>query len=221
MKTLKLYETIPINDLDVKGIIHSLYSKGALDYLTLDEVKDLNNEYYLNHSTYKYVTSMYYRLSLEYGNDIALDKLASIIKTKYRIKWSKIYDVIFNGSYNPLYNYDMEETYTPKVKTTAVTKNKTKLENAVETSLDVSGFNSEDYVPSNKTDSKTVTSGNEDDNKTTTEQSTDGFNVTTRRGNIGVMTTQDLIERELKLRDYDFFNTIMSDIDKELCLQVY
>lgn len=38
------------------------------------------------------------------------------------------------------------------------------------------------------------------------------------RGNIGVTTSQQMIKAEINLRDYNFYNTIYSDIDSIICL---
>lgn len=42
-----------------------------------------------------------------------------------------------------------------------------------------------------------------------------------RSGNIGVTTSQQMLESELKLREYDFYKTIYKDIDSILCLGIY
>lgn len=43
----------------------------------------------------------------------------------------------------------------------------------------------------------------------------------TRKGNIGVTTTQEMIDSELKLREYDLFKTIYQDVLKLITLSIY
>ena len=43
----------------------------------------------------------------------------------------------------------------------------------------------------------------------------------TRKGNIGVTTTQQMINSELELREYNLIEVIYSDIDSILTLKIY
>ena len=43
----------------------------------------------------------------------------------------------------------------------------------------------------------------------------------TRSGNIGVTTSQQMIESERKLWDYNIFKTIYEDVDSILTLSIY
>lgn len=42
-----------------------------------------------------------------------------------------------------------------------------------------------------------------------------------RHGNIGVTTSQQMLESELKLREYNFYNKIFADIDSEITVPVW
>lgn len=55
------------------------------------------------------------------------------------------------------------------------------------------------------------------------ESESDGSNVRqlTRSGNIGVTTSQQMIESERSLWRWNFFSVVFSDIDSVLCLDVY
>lgn len=113
---------------------------------------------------------------------------------------------------------------------------------------DVYGFNSSTPVPNNKStrngsvtvsgdDTKNVetihttgdgtknvetvtVTGDEDDNvETETESGTRGL---TRHGNIGVTTSQQMLQSEIDLRNnFNFMNQLMDDVDSILCLLVY
>ena len=57
-----------------------------------------------------------------------------------------------------------------------------------------------------------------------TESSTDtetGTETLTRHGNIGVTTSQQMLESEIKLRQYNFIEELYKDIDSILCLKIY
>ena len=57
-----------------------------------------------------------------------------------------------------------------------------------------------------------------------TESSTDtetGTETLTRHGNIGVTTSQQMLESEIKLRQYNFIEEMYKDIDSILCLKIY
>ena len=58
-----------------------------------------------------------------------------------------------------------------------------------------------------------------DNEETDTETGTRGL---TRHGNIGVTTSQQMLQSEIDLRsNYHFINQIMNDVDSILCLLVY
>lgn len=50
---------------------------------------------------------------------------------------------------------------------------------------------------------------------------TSGTRKLTRSGNIGVTTSQKMLREELEVRKTIFFNNIMNDVDKLLCLCIY
>jgi len=61
-----------------------------------------------------------------------------------------------------------------------------------------------------------------------TNSNTDSHNITktidrslTRSGNIGVTTTQQMIESEREVAMFNFFETVFADIDKYLALKIY
>lgn len=65
----------------------------------------------------------------------------------------------------------------------------------------------------------TLTEGAKSD--TLTEGSRTDTHTLTRTGNIGVTTSQQMLESELALRKYDFYKNIYEDIDSLLTLKVY
>ena len=106
--------------------------------------------------------------------------------------WNRVY-AASQAEYNPIENYSMVE--------------KTEANTDIETANDIYGFNSASAVPSNKT----KTTGNKLNN--TVDH--------TRSGNIGVTTSQQMLESEIKLREWNFYDQLYKDVDSILCLKVY
>ena len=129
----------------------------------------------------------------------------------------KVYDA-YMGTYNPLHNYDMveDEDYKPLVKETIT--NKTKSD--TNTSTDVYGFNSASPVPSGKSNVNQLEANNVNTIETTYDGAVNNTHKT-RKGNIGVMSTQDLIKQELELRKLEIINLIFEGIDSVLTQSVY
>ena len=112
------------------------------------------------------------------------------------------------------------------------------LNNTIEEQIE--GFNSSEYQPANKsiadntgtqtntkdgTDTLTYNTTNRDTGTQThanTGTDTDVRNyVLTRSGNIGVTTSQQMLESELELRKWNFFERVYNDIDSVCCLSIY
>lgn len=127
--------------------------------------------------------------------------IGNILYQRFGEKWKRIYDAMMS-TYNPIDNYNMEETRTPNL-STGVTAN-------AESKTGVYGFNG--------TDAKNSATNDGNSSSTTTLTGTDTL---TRKGNIGVTTTQQMIEQELELRKHDFYRMIYMDIDSILCLKIY
>ena len=128
--------------------------------------------------------------------------IGNILYQRFGVKWKKIYDSLVASVYNPINNYDMEETRTPNL-STGVTAN-------AESKTGVFGFNG--------TSAKDSATNDGNSSSTTTLTGTDTL---TRKGNIGVTTTQQMITQELELRKHDFYRMIYMDIDSILCLKIY
>lgn len=130
--------------------------------------------------------------------------------------------------------FDTTDTRTPNLTTSG--------EDSATTEVGIYGFNStsgnnstnsdgesssSQSVTGTDTNAKTGTITNEETGsdittKTGTNTNTEtGTEDLTRSGNIGVTTSQQMLESELKLREYDFYKTIYKDIDSILCLGVY
>lgn len=228
----KLIDTIRISDLLVTGGVFSkLYAydqtltEPKFAWLTSDVALFLDKDYYLIHSGQKCINRSFERfMKLKEDGLIADDllELVKIIEYKYVLKWNKLYDAI-TTDYKPLDNYNMEEKETPDItKTKTVNSSITTETKDDTTEVDVYGFNSSSPVPNGKqTRNGSVTvSGDADDNVETDTES--GTRTLNRSGNIGVTTSQQMLQSEIDLRNnYNFTNQLMDDMDSELCLLVY
>ena len=172
-------------------------------------------------------------------------QMAEAVLSVYNTAWSYQYKAL-TADYNPIHNYDSVENSTDTHDYTGtqtmehdVTKNNTDTPDITRTSNgsndsagSLYGFNSTSPVPSDEANGKsqstdketgTVTS-NGTENGTNTR--TDNLKETithelTRSGNIGVTTSQQMIESELELRKKQFYNIMIHDIINFLCLPIY
>ena len=196
----KINEIVDIFTDSTAGIFHAL--KGiatgeSFDWLNNDEYLDI--DYYVSHSGEKYA-SKFYLTMLDHNKDITY--IANVIFNRFKDKWKKIYDAMMK-EYNPLENYSMVEDENVN----------TDITNTSNGSSNVFGFNteSEDGVADSKNEGSNTTSGKFDDN----------HRKLTRSGNIGVTTSQQMLESELEIRKNIFIENVMNDIDSIMCLKIY
>lgn len=189
----RLYETIDDTTFFTNyGIFKTIYSLNAFTWLGEDESEMIDLEYYFNHSNEKWISPLFEKL---YGMNpsTTLTALANIIINKFGDKWNRLYDAFITTTYDPIENYSMTE------------------ESNANTDMNVNskiyGFNSETGV-------------NASDTNTNGSKLTNTAELT-RSGNIGVTTSQQMLESELKLRQWNFIDQMMADVDSILCLKVY
>ena len=128
-------------------------------------------------------------------------RIADIIYNRFGAKWKRIYDALYS-TYNPIENYNMHEVRTPDLKTAQDTTAKGK--------TGIYWFNGSGARDSASNDATS-----------STNQSVPGTETLDRTGNIGVTTSQQMIESEWELRKHDFYQMIYNDIDSLLCLKIY
>lgn len=116
--------------------------------------------------------------------------------------WARIYKAV-TKEYDPLYNYDRTETHNETSSATGTSKN---------SNLDqVAGYNS---------------SALENSGQQTGSESTSGKNETTYEhrafGNIGVTTSQQMLQSELDIaHNTNIYQIITNDFIRKFCIQVY
>ena len=196
---MKLYKTINVYIDD--GIFSLLQPK--FEWMSVEDAKNLDLDYYLNHGQ-RSISPLYEQLINQQANNQdfnALNKLVDIIYLKYKDKWNRIYDAYIKSIYNALENYSMTE----------VEKTNTKVTSTDNTKGGSYGFNSDISVPVNDSNSTSVVEGNGEDNK----------RELTRSGNIGVTSSQQMLEQELQLRKYNFYEELFKDVNSVATLSIY
>ena len=133
------------------------------------------------------------------------------------LKWSEALDI----DYNPLENYDREEEWTEEEKASNVLKGTITgiTSDSGTNQQDVSAYNDTGFEPSNKNTINTST------NTTSTSDSTNSDTKNNTRkgrahGNIGVTTSQQMLEAELDVAKFSIYQHIVDMFAKEFCLLV-
>lgn len=162
--------------------------------------------------------------------DDGTDTLYSMINDTYFEKWDRVYNAL-NGQYNPLDNYNMQEHIInsgsdTEVKTTqygqVITDNgdTTNTLTSDNTIGSATTFDSTAFTPTNKSDSTGSSSSHADTTRNYTGKDTidsdfiHGHTIdTTRSGNIGVTTSQQMLESEMSVRNkFLLYDMIAKDI---------
>ena len=151
----------------------------------------------------------------------ALENLLFRIDNKHGSNLLKIATAYFQSEYDPIQNYKMTQVETPNITKEASAKQGTDLTVETTKNDDVYGFNSPNSVPSSESTVSSKTTGDKTKNITETTESETGTRTLTREGNIGVTTSQQMLESELKLRRYDFVEALYKAFDDVLMQRVY
>ena len=192
----------------------------------------LDLDYHGNHSGDKVVSPLVKKMLEADNGTLSIThagQLALIIYNKYIDNWIKRYTA-FHAEYDPLENYSMTETETAEgtntgTQGTAETVDRdTSAQTDTEGTGSIYGYDSSTPSPSDKQETSVTSSGTEDVSRSNTR--TDNLAHTedrelTRSGNIGVTTSQQMLQAELEIRMYDFFESVYQDIDKVLTIPVY
>ena len=174
-----------------------------------DEKNSLALDYIVNRYD-RIMSPLFNRLYNKYEEDKedTCQAVASIIKMKYLFGWNKLAQAMFS-EYNPIDNYNMVENKNTDYEEHTVT------DSSETTTNKYKGFNSSEMHDVSQSESE----GDIDTTKTDT--GTKATNELTRRGNIGVTTSQQMIESELTLRKKNVLDQIYKDIDTILFIDYY
>lgn len=172
----------------------------------------LDSELTASHLDYDYCAVVSGDKKISYSALRCYDKIANgnfetfmniqsqIIFNRFNTKWSKLFEAI-NQAYDPLENYSMYEKETPNLTDTSSANTDIETENSV------SSYDSSDLEPVNKTH----TTGDSNNNVVTVAKT--GTRELERSGNIGVTTSQQMLESEFEVRKHDIYMIIYNDID--------
>lgn len=191
---------------NMKNIFYYIYNnKGTkLEWLKEENINTLDYEYYLQHSGDKKLSLLFTRmLELKEGNYAnTYTELAKIVINKFADNWDKMYSAVY-ADYDPIENYNGIEDVTDRSNVNVTNKNKVK------------NYGVNSAVGKDVAENESNTTASEDDNYNT--------HHVERHGNLGVTTSQQMIESELVLREFkkNFYNLIYNDIDSVLASSLY
>ena len=200
-----------------------------------DDIDRLDVLYVYQHSGDKYVVPLMKMFLNENGKltETSLPEAADMALALWKKKWTALWDVA-NAEYDPIENYRMEEheetvptgteTTTDAMTGTDTTRTQGTAANN-ETANAVYGFNSTDPVPASVSSQKSDFSAGTTFGHTNTE--TKAFTNRkdtrdlTRSGNIGVTTSQQMLQSSIELQRWNFWLQVFEDLDATFCLDCY
>ena len=147
--------------------------------------------------------------------------VGKVAYSRYGENWERIYTAYFSAEYNPLENYDMTQTRTPNLNTNTTAKRKQETTVNTSGSTSIVPFNETQPTLTGQTSGDSVTTEDNTKNEIETDTSETGTDTLTRHGNIGVTTSQQMLQSELDLRKLDFIKMIFRDIDRVLFRNYY
>ena len=176
-------------------------SSNQISFMNAEQAEIADREYSLGHSGEREVSILLENLIAKYGEEEGLKKAYDIVLQKYGDKWNRLFDAFVTKTYDPIENYSAneEENFKTKVKNTTTTKG------------NVYGFNSENPVPQNESEISNVSEGTPEDNERTLR----------RHGNIGVTTSQQMLQSEIDLRKWNYYDNLYIDMDRVLTSAYY
>lgn len=159
--------------------------------------------------------------------------------------WQKLYDTTVLV-YNPIFNYDRTEEWSENEqmldkRTLTGTEMETSTDNSsgeirssgtVKSELNVSGYNESSYVPREQTieTPDTLTSNTSETDRIVSIDKNDTENMDRKRdnirtgrafGNIGVTTTQQMIQQERETALFNMYKVITDSFIERFCLMIY
>lgn len=198
-----------------RRIFYNIYVANVFTWLN-EEKADIYDFLYFHNSYSKIISFLYEEVI---NNSSLMSVLISSIIERYKDKWNRLYDSLITQQYNPLENYSMEESEKSKVANVDSVKSNSSDSGTANSTNDNYGFNSITAQPATK--STTTTSATSTNNVDGTK-TTDSDKTLTRKGNIGVTTSQQMLESEVILRNkYLFQDIIFKDLDDILMLDIY
>lgn len=194
----------------------------------------LDFEYMLNQSGEKLISPAVKKLlsdgELSTEN---FNKLCDVVWMMYGKRWERLWEVL-TAQFDPITNYDLSETkYIDhghvETNSGTDTTNRTGTDTVThtgDTESEISAFNSSTYQDSSKDTQNTT----DLDTRNMSDALVHGHVLTnsgrdtetlTRSGNIGVTTSQQMLESSLELWKWNYFSDIFRDIDSIFTITTY
>lgn len=143
--------------------------------------------------------------------------------------WNKLYETT-QYEYDPIYNYDRYEQYTDTESVTGSEEQTDSVTGTTSISTDsnavnkVAGYNAGELVESGSSGSDASTATETESAGTSNKEHSTNRELTHEArlyGNIGVTTTQQMIEAERDVVKFNIYNAIIDDIKTHFCLLIY
>lgn len=156
-----------------------------------------------------------------YSDPWALQNFISIWADREQATFKRWVDALAI-EYAPLENYDRHEDWTDTLDSDGT--NSTTGTNDTSTSgtvtTDVSAYDSSNYQPKDKVTSSETIDNDTTENSTSTLDN-EGVHTGRIHGNIGVTTSQQMLEAELDLGYWNIYSRITDMFLKEFCIMIY
>lgn len=199
-----------------------------VDELSQDELRGLDMEYFGNHSGYKMAAPLIDKIAMRpqdrqigHAGTVRMEWLRNILFSMYHYEWTKLWNA-WKEIYDPLNNYNMTDGTVEHVndngsRDTEVNSN---------TSTDTTYTNSVKPLNSSAFEDLTKSTGDMDTTRLKASN-TEGVDIQndrwrtvdkTRKGNVGTLSYQDMLQKEMDLRKNHFFDIIMADLDRVLTI---
>ena len=152
-----------------------------------------------------------------YSNPFFYQNAIGVWSNKHKRTFEKWVDAL-SIEYNPVENYDRMEEWEDKSNGNSIgeTKGTTSLNSINENR--VSAFDSDLYQPDSYNSN---TSNGNDESNTKTNSINNSKHVGRVHGNIGVTTTQQMLESELSLAEWNVYEHITDLFIEEFCIAIY
>ena len=156
-----------------------------------------------------------------YSDPWALQNFISVWADREQATFKRWVDALAI-EYAPLENYDRHEDWTDTLDSDGTSRttgtNDTSTSGTVTT--DVSAYDSSSYQPKDKvTSSETIDNDTTENNTSTLDN--EGVHTGRIHGNIGVTTSQQMLEAELDLGYWNIYSRITDMFLKEFCIMIY
>lgn len=156
-----------------------------------------------------------------YSDPVALKSYIGIWSDREAATFKRWVDALAID-YAPLENYDRHEDWTDTLDSDGTSRttgtSDTSTSGTVQT--DVSAYDSSGYQPKEKVTTSDTVDNDTTENNTSTLDNT-GVHAGRIHGNIGVTTSQQMLESELELGYWNIYSRITDMFLKEFCIMIY